>query len=95
MFARRLALAIAVLAELIGSQGPEFTQQYRQRLGGALEELNRIVAEFDAEAGRENLTRVRLWAGSSATTTLWPATAAKTCARRSIATGVSASRSRP
>ena len=57
MFARRLALAIAVLAGLIGSQGPEFTQQYRQRLGGALEELNRIVAEFDAEAGRENLTR--------------------------------------
>ena len=57
MFARRLALAIAVLAGLIGSQGPEFTQQYRQRLGAALEELNRIVAEFDAEAGRENLTR--------------------------------------
>ena len=59
MFAHRLALAIAVLAGLIGSQGPEFTQQYRQRLGGALEELNRIVAEFDAEAGRENLTRAR------------------------------------
>ena len=55
MFARRLALAIAVLAGLIGSQGPEFAQQYRQRLGGALEELDRIVAEFDAEAQRENL----------------------------------------
>ena len=57
MFARRLALAIAVLAGLIGSQGPEFAQQYRQRLGGALEELNRIVSEFDAEARRQNLTR--------------------------------------
>ena len=57
MFARRLALAIAVLAGLIGSQGPEFAQQYRQRLGGALEELNRIVSEFDAEARRRNLTR--------------------------------------
>ncbi len=57
MLARRLALAIAVLAGLIGSQGPEFAQQYRQRLGGALEELNRIVAEFDAEALRQNLTR--------------------------------------
>jgi len=56
MFARRFALAIAVLAGLIGSQGPEFAQQYRQRLGGALEELNRIVAEFDAEAQRQNLT---------------------------------------
>jgi hypothetical protein len=52
MFVRRLALAIAVLAGLIGSQGPEFAQQYRQRLGGALEELHRIIAEFDAEAQR-------------------------------------------
>jgi Protein of unknown function (DUF2937) len=57
MLARRLALAIAVLAGLIGSQGPEFAQQYRQRLGGALEELNRIVAEFDVETQRKNLTR--------------------------------------
>ena len=57
MLARRLALAIAVLAGLIGSQGPEFAQQYRQRLGGALEELNRIVSEFDAEVRRQNLTR--------------------------------------
>ncbi len=57
MFARRLALAIAVLAGLIGSQGPEFAQQYRQRLGGALEELNRIVSEFDAEVRGQNLTR--------------------------------------
>jgi hypothetical protein len=56
MFARRFALAIAVLAGLIGSQGPEFAQQYRQRLGGALEELNRIIAEFDAEAQAQNLT---------------------------------------
>jgi Protein of unknown function (DUF2937) len=57
MLARRLALAIAVLAGLIGSQGPEFAQQYRQRLGGALEELNRIVTEFDGEAQRRNLSR--------------------------------------
>jgi hypothetical protein len=56
MFARRLAVAIAVLAGLIGSQGPEFAQQYRQRLGGALEELNRIISEFDAEAQGQNLT---------------------------------------
>jgi hypothetical protein len=56
MFANRLALAIALLAGLIGSQGPEFAQQYRQRLGGALEELTRIVADFDAESARANLT---------------------------------------
>jgi hypothetical protein len=57
MLARRLALAIAVLAGLIGSQAPEFAQQYRQRLSGALEELNRIVSEFDAEVQRQNLSR--------------------------------------
>ena len=49
-------MAVAVLAGLIGSQGPEFAQQYRQRLGGALEELNRIIAEFDAEARAQNVT---------------------------------------
>jgi hypothetical protein len=57
MFARRLALAIALLAGLIGSQGPEFAQQYRQRLGGGLDELNRMVSEFDGEVQRQNLTR--------------------------------------
>jgi hypothetical protein len=56
MYARRFALAVAVLARLIGSQAPEFAQQYRQRLGGALEELNRIIAEFEAEVRAENLT---------------------------------------
>ena len=57
MLARRLALAIGLLAGLMGSQLPEFAQQYRQRLGGALEELNRTVAEFDSEVQRENLSR--------------------------------------
>ena len=56
MFARRLALAIALIASLIGSQGPEFAQQYRQRLGGALDELNRMLAEFEAETAHENLS---------------------------------------
>jgi len=56
MLARRLALAIALIAGLIGSQGPEFAQQYRQRFGGALDELRRSVAEFDAEAASESLT---------------------------------------
>jgi hypothetical protein len=57
MFVRRLALAIALLAGLIGSQGPEFAQQYRQRLGGGLDELNRIVSEFDGEVRQHSLTR--------------------------------------
>jgi exonuclease VII large subunit len=56
VFVRRLALAIALIAGLLGSQGPEFAQQYRQRIGGALDELKRIVADFDQEAAREQLT---------------------------------------
>jgi len=56
MIARRLALVIALIAGLIGSQGPEFAQQYRQRIGGALDELERIVAAFDIEAAHEELT---------------------------------------
>ncbi len=57
MLARRLALAIGLLCGLIGAQWPEFSQQYRQRLGGALDELGRIVAAFDAEAVSRSLTR--------------------------------------
>jgi hypothetical protein len=64
VFVRRLALAIALIAGLVGSQGPEFAQQYRQRIGGALDELKRIVADFDDEAAREGLP--------------WPADAAGT-----------------
>ncbi len=56
MLARKLALAIGLIAGLVGSQGPEFAQQYRQRIGGALDELRRIVAEFDTEAAAEHLT---------------------------------------
>jgi hypothetical protein len=56
---RRLALAIGLLCALVGSQLPEFAQQYRQRLGGALDELNRIIAQFDAEAEVQSLTRAQ------------------------------------
>ncbi|MBV9289145.1 MAG: DUF2937 family protein [Hyphomicrobiales bacterium] len=44
------------IAGLIGSQGPEFAQQDRERLGGALDELERILAAFDNEAARQRLT---------------------------------------
>jgi hypothetical protein len=57
MLTRRLALAIGLMCGLLGTQWPEFSQQYRQRLGGALDELTRIVAAFDAEAASRSLTR--------------------------------------
>jgi Protein of unknown function (DUF2937) len=56
VFTRRLAVAVALIAGVIGSQGPEFAEQYRQRMGGALDELKRIVAQFDAAAARQGLT---------------------------------------
>ena len=48
--ARTLGLAFGLSGALVASQGPEFAQQYRQRLGGAVDELRRVVARFDADA---------------------------------------------
>ena len=59
MLLRRLAVAIGLLLALLGSQLPEFAQQYRQRLGGALDELNRMVGQFDTEATGQSLTRAQ------------------------------------
>lgn len=57
MIAKRLVFALAVGLALVFSQAPEFAQQYRQRLGGALDELNRFVADFDADARRADMDR--------------------------------------
>ena len=53
---RRLALAVGIVCGAIGAQAPEFAQQYRQRLAGAVDELARVVATFDAEATAEKLS---------------------------------------
>ena len=47
--------AIAGLA--VFSQAPEFAQQYRQRLGGAVEELRAVVEDFDRDAGNSRMNR--------------------------------------
>ncbi len=39
------------------SQMPEFAQQYRQRLAGAVEELRVVVADFDKDAQTAGVTR--------------------------------------
>lgn len=54
---RRVVFFLALVLGLAGSQVPEFAQQYRQRLGGHLDELNRMLADFDAEVARLNLSR--------------------------------------
>jgi Protein of unknown function (DUF2937) len=56
VFTRRLAVAVALISGVIGSQGPEFAEQYRQRMGGALDELKRIVAQFETAAAHQGLT---------------------------------------
>ena len=57
MIFRRFALAMGLLMAFLGSQLPEFTQQYRQRLGGALDELRAAIAQFDSEASAQALNR--------------------------------------
>ena len=47
---RICAMGCGLLGGLVASQGPEFSQQYRQRLGGGIDELRQVVARFDADA---------------------------------------------
>lgn len=53
---RRLSLAFGVLVGAAASQGPEYLQQYRQRLGGAVDELRAIVARFEADSRASGLS---------------------------------------
>ena len=57
MIGRILALAIGLLTGLAASQAPEFAQQYRQRLGGAIDELRRVATRFEDSARASGLTR--------------------------------------
>lgn len=56
MLIPRLTFLFGLLAAVLASQLPEFAQQYRQRLGGAIDELSREVVQFGAEAKAERLT---------------------------------------
>jgi hypothetical protein len=55
-----LARILIVIAMLLGgtatSQLPEFSQQYRQRLGGAIDALEEVLADFNRDALRHGLT---------------------------------------
>ena len=59
MIGRTALLAAAVFGGVVASQAPEFAQQYRQRLGGAVDELSRIVADFDRDAAMAGMNRER------------------------------------
>ena len=55
--ARTLGLAFGLMGGVVASQGPELAQQYRQRLGGAVDEIRRVVERFDADAQGAGQTR--------------------------------------
>lgn len=57
MIAKALSLAGGLAGAVSLSQFPEFSQQYAQRLGGAVDELSRVVSEFDADAAGLSLSR--------------------------------------
>ena len=52
-----MALLVSLTGGLAASQAPELAQQYRQRLGGALDEITQVVADFDADAAQNGLRR--------------------------------------
>jgi hypothetical protein len=55
MFARRIAALIGLFFAVVTSQLPEYAQQYRQRLGGAIDELNTLIERFNAEAAQSGM----------------------------------------
>lgn len=57
MILRGLSLAGGLAGALATSQFPEYSQQYLQRLGGAVDALSVVVADFDASAAAADLTR--------------------------------------
>ncbi|WP_147103596.1 DUF2937 family protein [Tateyamaria sp. syn59] len=57
MIFRAIVLAGGLLGGAMASQFPEFSQQYQQRLGGAVDALGEVVADFDASAQAAGLTR--------------------------------------
>ncbi len=48
--ARIVAFGLGLAGALTASQAPEFAQQYRQRLGGAIDELRTVAARFERDA---------------------------------------------
>ncbi len=54
---RLFALLVALLGAAGLSQGPEFGQQYLQRLSGAVDELRGFVTRFESDAGAVGVTR--------------------------------------
>ena len=57
MIFRIAVLAGGLMGGATAAQFPEFSQQYIQRLGGAVDALSEVVADFDTSARAEGLSR--------------------------------------
>lgn len=57
MIIKSMALAGGIAGAVALSQFPEFSQQYLQRMAGAVDELRGIVVTFDKTASDNGLTR--------------------------------------
>jgi hypothetical protein len=58
MRAHPVAFVMGLVFGFVLSQAPEFAQQYRQRLGGAVDELQRIIQQFDEDSRRSGYDRM-------------------------------------
>ncbi|NVO23418.1 DUF2937 family protein [Donghicola mangrovi] len=57
MFLRVVVVSVSLLTGAGLSQFPEFSQQYLQRLGGAVDALEQVVSDFDHSAAAVGLSR--------------------------------------
>jgi Protein of unknown function (DUF2937) len=68
MRAHPVAFVMGLVFGFVLSQAPEFAQQYRQRLGGAVDELQRIIQQFDEDSrhsGYDRTAALRLMASNN------------------------------
>ncbi|WP_439373029.1 DUF2937 family protein [Bradyrhizobium sp. DASA03120] len=52
-----ISIAIGLIVAVFFGQAPAFVQQYAQRLGGAIDELDRVVRHFDEDVRRSGYDR--------------------------------------
>ena len=57
MFRFTSLMIAGCVGAMLASQAPEFMQQYKQRLGGAIDELATVVRHFDNDANSSGMDR--------------------------------------
>lgn len=57
MFGRLIILIFGLFGASGFAQGPEMATQYEQRIGGALDELQTVIEQFDRDVAKNGLTR--------------------------------------